>query len=72
MPPPSKKILDFRPSEIVSGAVLGQNSRNCQHNYWVGQAPPPKILGGTGPPGPPYSYSYAYSVTLPLSRKRHI
>ena len=23
---PPRKILDFRPSEIVSGAVLGQNS----------------------------------------------
>ena len=29
MPPP-RKILVFRPSEIVSGAVSGQNSKNWQ------------------------------------------
>ena len=27
-PPPPRKILNFRPSEIVSGAILGQNSNN--------------------------------------------
>ena len=52
------EILDFMPSKIVSG----QNSRSCQDDYWVGQAPPPKIIIIRGT-GPPCSYSYVMEVS---------